>query len=179
VGRAPDRHVEAERAVPEVIDGRGKDGQRDAVGSEVIAACAGDADEADHSRRGDATERLGASPREDAEADEDNHGHPGVGHQVGGIQKESRPISRCQRMSQLVPQTVTRWAARSVQRPARATANPRDVSGTATSLELPHVSKPVLSVRNPLLARSGILGRSGGVTQAPRRARRRPAMTFP
>jgi hypothetical protein len=43
MGRAPEGYVEPERAVPEVVEGCGENGQRDAVGGKVIAACAGDA----------------------------------------------------------------------------------------------------------------------------------------
>jgi hypothetical protein len=42
--------------------GCGEDGQRDAVGGEVIAACAGDAKLPEHARRGNATERLASTP---------------------------------------------------------------------------------------------------------------------
>jgi hypothetical protein len=83
MGWAPERHVEPERPVPEVVDGRGEDSERDAPGGQVITARPGDADEADRAGRpGGSAESLGGGPREDAEADEHDRGHAAVGHQV-------------------------------------------------------------------------------------------------
>jgi hypothetical protein len=47
--------------VPEVVDGRGENGQRDAVGGKVIAAGARDAKLAEHGEAGDQIRADGIS----------------------------------------------------------------------------------------------------------------------
>jgi hypothetical protein len=59
-----------------------RQGQHDAVGGEVIAACAGDAKLAEHAQRGNATKGLARRPRKDTETHQHDHGHAAVGHQV-------------------------------------------------------------------------------------------------
>jgi hypothetical protein len=73
--RAPQRDVEAEETVPDIVDGRGQDHQRHAPGGEVEPARADQAGHADRARPRTPAARPPCLERQHAEGDDEARGH--------------------------------------------------------------------------------------------------------
>jgi hypothetical protein len=83
VWRAPQRHVETEQAVPQVVDRRGQDHEGDAPGGQVNAAEGRQPQDRDGPARAGAPPRGHGVAREDRDGDEQGDGDAAVHHQVG------------------------------------------------------------------------------------------------
>ena len=83
VRQAPEGHVDPEEAVPQVVDGRGEDGNGDAPPRQVKATRPGEAHDRLGVWRRRSTPRPPRLQRQDAERDDRGRGDGGVRHHVG------------------------------------------------------------------------------------------------
>ena len=82
VGRAPQRHVETEQPMPQIVDRRRQDHERYAPGGKVKAAGADEAQHADRIRPRRPPPRACRLEREQGEGDDESRRHAAVHHEV-------------------------------------------------------------------------------------------------
>jgi len=127
VRRAPQRHVDAEQTVPQVVDRRRQDDDRHAPPRQMKAARAAEPGDGDGARQRRSTSRPPRLHDKDAERDDGRGGHGDVGHEMRG---DPEGVAADHEVpADVPPDTPATDELRGEQRPERAApeGHPHDV----------------------------------------------------